>query len=86
LDAHLGSKVIAFQAAGEFLAKAKPIYDVVNILPGYLVGRNELVTDAKEFLQGTNCIAFGQVLGQPSPHALSSTTAYLELLKLKESQ
>ncbi|KAE9371215.1 NAD(P)-binding protein [Stipitochalara longipes BDJ] len=76
LDAYLGSKVIAFQAVGEFIAKEKPAYEVINILPGYIIGRNDLVTDSEHFLQGTNRMAFGQILGQPSLYALPSITAY----------
>ncbi|RDW85295.1 hypothetical protein BP6252_02885 [Coleophoma cylindrospora] len=77
LDAYLASKVVAFQAVKEFVATEKPAYDVVNILPGYIVGRNDLVTNAEGILQGTNRLAFGQILGQPSPQALPSTSAYL---------
>jgi hypothetical protein len=77
LAAYLGSKIIAFQAVTEFVGKEKPTYDVIRILPGYIIGRNDLVTDVEHILQGTNRLVLGQVLGQPSSTSLPSTTAYL---------
>lgn len=50
---------------------ARQLLDSVDMSPTLTV------TDAGDILQGTNRLAFGQVLSQPSPHAVASTTAYL---------
>lgn len=46
--AYAESKKQANAALEEFIAQRKPHYDIVHILPGYVQGRNEPVTSAKE--------------------------------------
>ncbi len=41
-----------------------PRFDVINMLPSIFVGKNELVDEAKDILEGTNAVAFGQVSGK----------------------
>lgn len=77
LEAYLASKIIAFRATTDFVTTHQPSYDVINILPGYFVGRDDLAVEAAALLQGTSRLAFGQLLGHPEPHGLPSTSALI---------
>lgn len=43
--AYDASKVFALHATKEILEREKPHYDVINILPSFIIGKNELITD-----------------------------------------
>ncbi|MCJ1224573.1 hypothetical protein MMC12_001218 [Toensbergia leucococca] len=71
-QAYCASKTLALNATTRFVETEKPAFDVINILPGFIIGKNELVTDAKDILNGTNGAAFAQILGHkaegPTPY------------------
>lgn len=75
--AYGASKILALQATKKFMAEKKPHFDVVNILPSFIIGKNELVTDPKHITDGTNGIAFGQVLGKDNPAPTPGTSVHL---------
>jgi len=50
-------------ATKEFVAIKKPEWDVINIMPSFVIGDNELVTDPKLVTDNTVKAAFAQVLG-----------------------
>jgi nucleoside-diphosphate-sugar epimerase len=78
LEAYLASKIVAFKATKDFMSSHQPAYDVINILPGYFVGREELATKAKDLLLGTNRVVLGQFLGLSAPKGLPSTSVLIE--------
>lgn len=45
----------------------KPAFDIINIYPGFLVGRCDLATDVETSLQSTNGLALTQLLGIKYP-------------------
>lgn len=62
--AYFTSKALALDATDKWLAEKKPHFSIVNIMPGFILGRNELVTVAEDLLNGTNAVVLGPVLGQ----------------------
>ncbi|KAL1965833.1 hypothetical protein VTN77DRAFT_5154 [Rasamsonia byssochlamydoides] len=78
LEAYFAAKVLAFQATEAFINEKKPAFDVINIHPGYIVGRDETVTEAKDITKGTNGLAFGQLFGKPAPFPVASTVVHLD--------
>ncbi len=44
-----------------------PSFELINILPVFVLGRDDTATDAAGILQGSNGIMMGPALGQPSP-------------------
>ena len=77
-EAYGASKVFALHAAEEFLRDNRPAYDVNFILPGFVVGRNELITDPAHILDGTNEGALLQVLGKTAPYPLPASTVHVD--------
>lgn len=57
------SKTLSLDATEKFLAEKKPHFTIINLHPGYVIGRNELVTKPEELLAGSNAVALGVVLG-----------------------
>jgi nucleoside-diphosphate-sugar epimerase len=43
--------------------KASITFDVVNIFPGFVIGRDELMTDASDAFRGTNKVILGPIKG-----------------------
>lgn len=68
-QAYLASKTLAFQAAKDFMAQnqAKATFDVVHILPAFVIGRDETVTDPKHIAKGSNGCLMASLLGLPRP-------------------
>ncbi|KAH8800233.1 hypothetical protein F5884DRAFT_891068 [Xylogone sp. PMI_703] len=62
--AYCASKIAAYKATNEFIAKQKPIFDVISLMPTFIIGKNELVTDPERIIEGSNGLAFSQILGQ----------------------
>ena len=62
--AYFTSKTLALDATEKWLEEKKPRFSIVNIMPGFILGRNELVTVAEDLLNGTNVVVLGPVLGQ----------------------
>ena len=66
--AYCASKIAAFKATKDFIAREKPAFDVVTLMPAYIIGKNELVTNPKKIKLGSNGLAFRQILGEnPDP-------------------
>ena len=74
LHAYVDSKVRALAVTHEFVAQKKPQFDVINIMPSFIIGKNELVTNLEDFFHGTNKIIFGAVLGVKADLPLPGTT------------
>jgi nucleoside-diphosphate-sugar epimerase len=66
--AYAASKTLALEATNKFLAEKKPSFDVVNILPGFVLGRNDVAKTRSQLLESsTNKIALSALLGVKSP-------------------
>jgi nucleoside-diphosphate-sugar epimerase len=65
--AYRASKVLALNATENLLAEEKPRFSIVNIMPSYVIGANELVTDASKVALGSNGLVMGIILGQKFP-------------------
>ena len=70
-EAYAAAKVKALNATREYVRTEKPSFDVINIMPVFVVGKNELITDVKDILIGSNQFPFVPILGQ---HASMPTT------------
>lgn len=55
-----------------------PGFDVVNLNPSFIIGKNELAKDVESTMPGTNKVLLGQVLGVSSPVPRPGTTVYLD--------
>lgn len=76
-EAYAAGKVRALAATKGFLAEKKPAWDVVNIMPSFVIGENELVTDPALLCDGTNAAMLAQVLGKDSGWGAVPSTSVL---------
>ena len=76
-EAYAASKVKALHASEAFIDSVKPSFDVINFMPSFIIGKNELVTDLKYITKGTNGPALRVLLGEKASFANPSTTVYV---------
>ncbi|KAE8445973.1 hypothetical protein EG329_012612 [Mollisiaceae sp. DMI_Dod_QoI] len=77
-EAYAAGKVRALLATNEFVKEKKPEWDVINILPSFVIGDNEMITDPKLISDNTVSAAFAQVLGGDSGWgAVPSTSVHV---------
>jgi hypothetical protein len=56
----------------------KPSFDLINVMPSFLIGKNELITSAKEYLiGGTDRIALRPILGNKADQALPGNSVHV---------
>lgn len=75
--AYAASKIRALNTTERLLDERKPHFSVVHVHPGFVIGKNELVTEAKDITNGTNGIMFAQVLGVKSPGPVPGASVHL---------
>lgn len=61
--AYRASKQLAYNTTRRFIAEEKPYFDVINIMPSFIIGRNNFIQSRKEYLAGSNGIALSALLG-----------------------
>lgn len=63
MQAYAASKGLARAATYKFLEEEKPQFDIINIMPSMVIGKNELNTKKEDLEIGTNGIAIGPLTG-----------------------
>ncbi|KAI5204875.1 NAD(P)-binding protein [Aureobasidium subglaciale] len=63
LVAYVASKVSAFLQSKQWMADNKPGFDVVNVCPTFVQGRNELATSPADLMNTSNALLLRMVLG-----------------------
>lgn len=57
----------------------KPHFDIINIMPSFIIGKNELTTSIEEMrTKGTNRHALTALLGVKNPNPNPSTTVFID--------
>jgi len=64
--AYSASKVAALNASDKWVADNKPTFDIVNIHPSFVEGRDNLITSAKGAFSGTNAVILSIAVGKVS--------------------
>ena len=77
-DAYGASKVLAFDATEKFMESKKPHFTVVNVMPTFVIGANELVTDPKRITDGTNFLPMLILLGVKNTDAFVGQISHLD--------
>ncbi|KAJ5770048.1 NAD(P)-binding Rossmann-fold containing protein [Penicillium nucicola] len=75
--AYNASKIAALNATEAFVRDQKLNFDVVNIHPSFVIGKNELVKDVKDITLGTNAVAIAPVLGAKSESPLVGSSVHV---------
>lgn len=76
--AYNASKVAALRASEAFVKDHKPNFEVTNIFPSYVIGKNELVTDSEDITSGTNSAAMAPILGSKATVPNPGTSVHVD--------
>ncbi|OAA76859.1 NAD(P)-binding domain protein [Akanthomyces lecanii RCEF 1005] len=76
--AYTASKALSFQATDDFISKHKPAFNIVRILPTFVIGRDDTVTDVSQIAKGTNGMVMGPLLGYAREGKLSGGTVHID--------
>jgi nucleoside-diphosphate-sugar epimerase len=76
--AYRASKMLAYQAAQDFMASKQPTFDLINVLPSYVQGRNELVTRKEDVHNGSNDVMVDLVLGAKGGRPRMANTVFVD--------
>ena len=78
LTAYAASKALAYAASKTFVKENKPAFDVINIMPTFVIGRDDTVTAPSDIIKGTNGILMGPILGHAHPVPYKGSTVHLD--------
>lgn len=66
-SAYRAAKALALVATDRFIVEKRPHFSVVNVMPGYVIGANELVDTAARLAEGSNALVIGIISGASPP-------------------
>ena len=78
LHAYAASKNLAYNASLRFMAEKKPQFGLVNVMPAFVAGKNELAKTRKAVNGGTNALFLNVLLGVQNPDGLWSLTCHVD--------
>lgn len=90
LSAYIGGKIAALNATDRFIKEHKPSFAVVNIMPGFVFGKDDKALTVKDITTGTNRLLLLVVTGGSIPYPLPAGAAHVydvakvHLLALKD--
>ncbi|KAM3454848.1 hypothetical protein MY3296_002826 [Beauveria thailandica] len=76
--AYAASKALSFEATDDFIAKHNPAFSVVRILPTFVIGRDDTVTDVSQIAKGTNGLVMGPLLGHAQANTMPGASVHLD--------
>ena len=76
--AYAASKNLAYNASLRFMAEKKPQFGLVNVMPAFVGGKNELAKTRKAVNSGTNALFLNVLLGVQNPDGLWSLTCHVD--------
>ena len=71
-EAYSAGKIKALNEAEAWISRENPRFDVIHIFPGFVLGKDELITDVESIIDGTNAKILTAVTGGqdgPTPGA-----------------
>jgi len=77
-QAYSASKAAALNESEAWMAKNKPSFDLVNIHPSFVEGRDDLVNTPAAAVAGTNAVILGAVLGTKNPQPTPGVSVHNE--------
>ncbi|KAG0652321.1 Ketoreductase CTB6, partial [Hyphodiscus hymeniophilus] len=77
-EGYMASKVHALKVTEDFIRDRNPSFDVISIGPGFVIGRDNTVTEVAKITKGSNGLLIGQLLGEAAPFSLSSIFTHID--------
>lgn len=76
--AYIASKKLALNRTRDFVAREQPHFTVVNVMPAFVIGKNELATTPESVLSGSNQFPMVPVMGQHNPAGLPASVCHVD--------
>ena len=76
--AYAVSKILAYNHTIEFIEKETPHFTIINVMPTFVVGKNELATTSEAVNSGSNSLAMNVLLGVQNPGGLGAVTVHVD--------
>jgi nucleoside-diphosphate-sugar epimerase len=76
-EVYQASKALALDASERFLAEKNPHFTVINLLPSYVIGRNELATTSEDLRKGSNNVPLSILNGVIWPTPRPAVAVYI---------
>jgi nucleoside-diphosphate-sugar epimerase len=78
MHAYSASKIAALNASDKWIKENKTSFDLVNVHPGFIEGRDDLILEAKAAFSGTNAVILSIASGKPySETPIPGSSVYL---------
>jgi nucleoside-diphosphate-sugar epimerase len=78
LAAYAASKIKAYNATLNFIATKNPHFEITNIMPSFVMGKNELATTTEAAATGSNRLMMNVLLGKTNPVPSTGTTVHID--------
>ena len=77
-SAYTASKRLAYNATRKFIEEKKPKFEIVNIMPSFVIGPNELATTPEAVNSGSNRLALISPMGGQNPAGTPMFVAHVD--------
>ena len=74
------AKPMAYRSALDWVTKSKPSFDVIHIMPSFIIGRNELATTRETINHGSNIHGLDLAQGQKRPIPTPGLVVHIEVV------
>ncbi|EXJ74211.1 uncharacterized protein A1O5_02506 [Cladophialophora psammophila CBS 110553] len=76
--AYAASKKLAYNRTRDFIAQENPHFRVINVMPTFVIGKNELATTPAAVNSGSNALAFTPLLGMHNLNGMPAATCHVD--------
>ncbi|KIX01767.1 uncharacterized protein Z518_09494 [Rhinocladiella mackenziei CBS 650.93] len=76
--AYGASKKLAYNRTRDFIAKERPKFTIINVMPTFVIGKNELATTPEAVRSGSNNLAFINLMGGKNPDGLLAMVCHVD--------
>lgn len=76
--AYSASKSMALDIAEQYMRTNEPAFDIVFVMPSYIIGANGFAKTRKDFISGTNALLMKLLLGDKYPEPMLGSTASID--------
>ncbi|KAH0545365.1 hypothetical protein FGG08_000506 [Glutinoglossum americanum] len=77
-EAYSASKRLSYYATSDWYEATKPQFDIIRLMPSFVIGKNELITDKKNFITGSNALVSGVLFGDKATAPNVGVTVHLD--------
>jgi nucleoside-diphosphate-sugar epimerase len=76
--AYAAGKILAYNRTMGFIKKEQPEFSIINVLPAFVISKNELATTPESVNSGSNADALAAILGQKSLEPVLSISVHID--------